>query len=181
MVPQLCRCRDFSVHLPRDNKTHPEPGLLWAEETWWPILAVPLSLLPKSLQGSVLRAVMGSPPFAEKEKRERSMLEGEGPSSPSSEAAAHPDARKSPPAELGLGLGNSPRAAGLPLPGAGSWQGFEDQRGAKILVMAEMLPSAERLGRGGRLPSPSISPLNTLCSPSYAAPATPNLFGANWP
>ncbi|XP_074418831.1 low density lipoprotein receptor adapter protein 1 isoform X2 [Larus michahellis] len=28
----------------------------------------------------------------EKEKRERSMLEGEGPSSPSSEAAAHPDA-----------------------------------------------------------------------------------------
>lgn len=60
---------------------------------------------------------MGSRSFAEKEKRERSILEGEGPSSPSSEAPARPDTRKSPAAELGLGRrdGNSPRSVGFSL------------------------------------------------------------------
>lgn len=58
---------------------------------------------------------MGSPSFAEKEKRERSILEGEGVSSPNSAASACPDACKSPTAKVffSLGDGKQPNVCGV--------------------------------------------------------------------
>jgi len=66
---------------------------------------------PKGMQQRAPPAVTGSASFAEREKRERSILEGAATSSPSSEAPAHPDTRKSPTAELGFGLGDGEREA----------------------------------------------------------------------
>lgn len=81
---------------------------------WRPGGPSPLSIFPKDLWGTPPQAVMESPRFAEKEKRER--LEGEGTSSRSSEAPAHPDTCKSPTAGLcfRLRVRNSLSLRGLP-------------------------------------------------------------------
>lgn len=72
------------------------------------------SLLPKSWQ-----AVMGFPSFAEKEKRERSILEAEGTSSPGSEAPARPVTRE-PPQQGCAGAWGRPEGWGIPLKRAGN-------------------------------------------------------------
>lgn len=101
-----CHCQYFCFYLPEDYKTPRSWAALGrgdlvtcCNRPSWPSLQ-------KALWGNALWAVIGSPSFSEKEKRERSVLEGEGSSSPNLDAHACPDTRKSPAAEIFFSLGD---------------------------------------------------------------------------
>lgn len=134
--------------------------------------------LQKALWGNALPAVIGSPSFSEKEKRERSVLEGEGLSSPNLDAHACPDTRKSPAAEICLSLGDGairllPNVCGY-FPGRALI--ISEEQALFFFFFFEMLPLVECLECSRGVQDPSIFPLNISCTPLYTAAVSPNLF-----